>query len=142
MRYLFKKEIVIALGGSIVHPDRIDVRYLKNFKKFIEKFLRQGTRFVIVVGGGRLARVFQEAAQDVAPLPNEDKDWIGIHSTRLNAHLLRTIFRGVANPVLIDERKKIRKLKFPVTIASGWRPGWSTDFVAAAIAKDLKISEF
>ena len=37
---------------------------------------------------------------------DEDKDWIGIHATRLNAHLLRTIFRDVADPVVIDIRGK------------------------------------
>lgn len=142
MKYFFGKTVVVALGGSIVHPEGIDVRYLKSFKKFVEKFLRRGKKFVLVVGGGRLARVFQNAAHEVSPLANEDKDWIGIHATRLNAHLLRTIFRKIADPVVFDARGKIKKLKYPVTIASGWRPGWSTDFVAAAIAADLKIPEF
>ncbi len=133
---------MIALGGSIVYPDDINVAYLKAFKKFTERFLKKGIKFVIVIGGGRLARVFQDAAHKVSPITNEDKDWIGIHSTRLNAHLLRTIFRKVADPVVFDHRGKIKKLKYPVTIASGWRPGWSTDFVAAAIAHDLKIPEY
>ncbi len=139
---IFGKTVVVALGGSIVCPDGIDTKFLKNFKKFVENFLRQGTKFVIVVGGGRLARVFQAAANEVSPLADDDKDWIGIHSTRLNAHLLRTIFRKVADPVVFDKRGKIKKLTHPITIASGWRPGWSTDFVAAAIAKDLRVPEF
>ncbi len=141
-KYSFGKTIVVALGGSIVHPDTIDTEYLKSFKKFVEKFIKTGTRFVIVVGGGRLARNFQKAAHEVSPLADEDKDWIGIHSTRLHGHLLRTIFRLVADPVVFDHRGKIKKLKYPVTIASGWRPGWSTDFVAAAIAKDFRIPEY
>lgn len=134
--------MVVALGGSVIYPDDIDTGYLKNFKKFIEKLLKRGKRFVIVVGGGRLARVFQNAAHNVSPLANEDKDWIGIHATRLNAHLLRTIFRRIADPVVFDKRGKMKKIKYPITIASGWRPGWSTDFVAAAIAADLRIPEF
>lgn len=164
MRYVFGKTVVVALGGSIVYPKGIDIGYLKRFKRLIEKFLKNGicprakrgsggstrndqrcgaaVKFVIVVGGGQLARVFQNAAHEVAPVPNEDKDWIGIHSTRLNAHLLRTIFRKVADPIIIDSRHKIKNLKYPVTIASGWRPGWSTDFVAAAIANDFGIPEF
>lgn len=140
--YVFKKTIIVALGGSIVYPDGIDTDFLKHFKKFVEKFLRNGTKFVIVVGGGRLARVFQEVANEVSRLNDEDKDWIGIHSTRLNAHLLRTIFWRIADPVVFDARGKIKKLKYPITIASGWRPGWSTDFVAAAIAHDLGVREF
>ncbi len=156
MKHQFTKTIVIALGGSIIYPEEIDIKYLKQFKKFIETSIQRGTKFVIVIGGGRLARVFQNVAHEISPLTDEDKDWIGIHSTRLNAHLLRTIFRKAADPVIIDERGKTkrsvfrpreggdpqRSLKYPVTIASGWRPGWSTDFVAAAIAHDLKIPEY
>ena len=31
MKYKFSKTVVVALGGSIVHPDGIDVRVLKRF---------------------------------------------------------------------------------------------------------------
>jgi uridylate kinase len=141
MRYTFSKTIVIALGGSIVHPDGIDVDFLKNFKKFLAPFIKSGTRFVLVIGGGTLSRRFQEAASRVSTVTDEDKDWIGIHATRLNAHLLRTVFRDAADPVVMDERGKIKKLRAPITIASGWRPGWSTDYVAMRIAADLGTAE-
>jgi len=141
MHYTFSKTIVVALGGSIVHPDGIDVQFLKDFKKFLAPFLKRGVKFVLVVGGGKLSRNFQEAAAQVSRVTDEDKDWIGIHATRLNAHLLRTIFRDVADPVVIDVRGKMKKLRAPVTIASGWRPGWSTDYVAMRIAADFGVGE-
>ena len=96
---------------------------------------------MLVLGGGALARRFQSAAGAVAKVNDEDKDWIGIHSTRLNAHLLRTVFREVANPVILDSRSKVARLRYPVTIAAGWRPGWSTDYVALQIAADLGAKE-
>ena len=139
MHYKFSKTVVIALGGSIVHPDEIDTAFLKKFKKFLAPFLRRGVKFVLVVGGGRLCRRFQEAAHIVAKVTDEDKDWIGIHATRLNGHLLRTIFRDVADPVMIDARGRLKKLKYPVTIAAGWRPGWSTDYVSMRIAADFGL---
>jgi uridylate kinase len=140
MHYKFSKTVVIALGGSIVHPDGIDVHFLKDFKKFLTPFLKRGIKFVLVIGGGKLARNFQEAAKQVSnKVTDEDKDWIGIHATRLNAHLLRTIFRDVADPVVIDIRGKIKKIRRPVTVASGWRPGWSTDYVAMRIAADFGV---
>lgn len=142
MEYKFGKIIVVALGGSVVYPETIDIDYLTKFRKFAQKIAKRGIKLVLVVGGGRLARVFQDAAHKVVPLSDEDKDWIGIHSTRLNAHLLRTIFKKTADPIVIDERGKIKKLEYSITIASGWRPGWSTDFVAAALAKDFKVPEF
>jgi len=141
MRYRFGTTVVVALGGSIVHPDGIDTAFLKKFKKFIAPFLRRGTKFVLVIGGGTLARRFQDAAHAVSRVADEDKDWLGIHATRLNAHLLRTVFRETADPVIIDIRGKIKRLKYPVTIASGWRPGWSTDYVAMQIAADLGVRE-
>lgn len=141
MQYSFSKTVVVALGGSIVHPDGIDTAFLKEFKKFLAPFLRRDIKFILVIGGGKLSRNFQEAAGRVARVTDEDKDWIGVHATRLNAHLLRTIFRDVADPVVIDARGKIKKLRAPITIASGWRPGWSTDYVAMRIAADFGIHE-
>jgi len=142
MKRDFSKTIVIALGGSVVYPDEIDTDFLRQFKNLVFKFIRRKRRFIIVVGGGRIARLFQTAAHKVGRITDEDKDWLGIHATRLIAHLLRTIFRTVADPVVIDKRFRIRDLKFKVTIASGWRPGWSTDYVAAALAKDFGTKEF
>ena len=141
MKHKFGKIVVIALGGSIVHPDGIDTAFLKNFKKFLTPFIKKGVRFVIVIGGGALARRFQDAASVVAKTTDDDKDWIGIHSTRLHAHLLRTIFRENADPMVIDRRNKISRLTYPITIASGWRPGWSTDYVALQIAADYGVRE-
>lgn len=141
MHYNFSKTVVIALGGSIVHPDHIDTDFLKKFKKFLAPFLKRGTRFVLVIGGGKLARRFQEAAHSVSKLTDNDKDWIGIHATRLNGHLLRTIFRDVADPVMIDSRGRLKRATYPVTIATGWRPGWSTDYVAMQIAADFGVGE-
>ncbi len=136
------KTVVVALGGSVVYPDEINAAFLRKFHKFVLKFIRKGKRFVIVVGGGRAARLFQVAAHRAGRITDEDKDWLGIHATRLNAHLLRTIFREVADPVVIDGRHRLKKLSYPVTIASGWHPGWSTDYVAAALTKDFGAKEF
>jgi uridylate kinase len=128
--------IVIDLGGSIVVSRNIQIRFLTQFRKFILKFLKEGKRFVIVVGGGKLCRDYQDAASGILKISDEDKDWIGIHSTRLNAQLLRAIFFDVAHPVVLDNPlKKIKNEdKYNLFIASGWRPGWSTDYVAVMLA--------
>ena len=138
MKHAFGKTVVVALGGSIIYPDAIDSRFIKAFKTFVEKFTKRGMRFLLVVGGGSICRTYQSAAGAVALLTDNDKDWLGIHVSRLNAHLIRTVFRKIADPVVIDERHKTKKLRYPVTVAGGWRPGWSTDFVATALAEDFK----
>ena len=142
MTYSFGKRIVIALGGSIVFPEEIDVAFVKEFKRLIEGQLRGGKKFVIVVGGGYLARLYQKASRDIADLSDRDKDWIGIHATRANAQLLHAVFGKLAEPIVFDKRGKLDKLRYPITIGSGWKPGWSTDFVTSAIAGDLGIKEF
>jgi len=138
-----QKTILIALGGSIIcpQPGKINTNFLKQFKKLILKFILKNFRFIIVAGGGKICRVYQRAAAKIVKLPYEDVDWLGIHATRLNAHLLRTIFRKVAYPVVLDEPKKPIKNNWKLLIASGWRPGWSTDYISVLLAKRFKIKE-
>lgn len=143
MAYLKKsKKFVIALGGSIVCPEKIDIKFLRSFYVFLKKETKEGKKFVIMAGGGNVARQYQEAASKITKVLNEDKDWIGIHATRINAHLLRTIFQKEAHPVVFDKRLKLKSFgKYPILIASGWEPKCSTDFDAVQIGIDLKIKE-
>lgn len=136
-----KKDIfVIALGGSVIMPGKINTRLLRNFRKLILKQHKLGRRFIIVTGGGKLARFYQAAASKIVKLSYDDMDWLGIHSTRLNAHLLRTIFRAQADPVVIDEEEKQIKFNGKIIIASGWRPGWSTDYIAVRLAQKIGVN--
>lgn len=141
MRHRFGGVVVVALGGSILCPDGVDTAFIKKFGRFVRIFLKRKMKFVLVVGGGQLSRTYQKAAGKITRLTDEDKDWIGIHATRLNAHLMRTALRDVADPVVIDEETRITRLTHPVTIAAGWRPGWSTDYVALALAKKFGARE-
>lgn len=140
------KTVVIALGGSIIVPnlsekDGVNVPFLKKFRQMIREDIKRGTRFIVVAGGGHTTRVYQKAASKIVRMTNDDLDWIGIHATRLNAHLLRTIFRGSSHSVVIDHDptpKEVRSLldsKHHLFMASGWRPGWSTDYIAARLAQ-------
>jgi len=136
-----KKEapLVISLGGSIIVPNGgVDAQFLKKFKEVIEKFVRRGRRFVIITGGGKLARRYQEAARKISNLHPEDIDWLGIHATRMNGHLLRAIFRQRAHPHLYWDPGKKLVWREPILIGAGWRPGSSTDYIAALAAKKFK----
>ena len=136
------KTIVISLGGSIIVPDGIQVTFLKKFKEFILKFLREDYQFIIVAGGGKTCRKYQKAAALITQLNDEDKDWLGIHATRLNAHLLRTIFKKEAYPVVLDSPyKPVKRKNQRLFIASGWMPGWSTDYDAVLLAKRFKATK-
>lgn len=127
---------VISVGGSLLVPENIDTDFLASFKQFIIRRIEKGDRFILVAGGGKTARKYQMAAAEVSGIDNEEKDWLGIHSTRLNAHLLRTIFKLHANPKLFKNFDKDDiDFKESVLIGAGWKPGWSTDYVAVLLAE-------
>ena len=127
----------MSVGGSLIVPDAIDTAFLTSFKNLIEdQVTLAGRRFIVIAGGGRTARRYQDAAARVTELDPEDLDWMGIHATRLNGHLLRTVFRDMAYPVMITnpEESKDVPLDTSLLIAAGYRPGSSTDLIAVQIA--------
>lgn len=140
-----KKEIIVlSLGGSLIVPKTgIDWSFLKKFRALIISEIKKGKRFVIVAGGGNTAREYQRAANKITKLTRDDSDWIGVHSTRLNAHLVKTIFRNYAHPRInknprtkADLRNHFKKGE-GIMVAAGWRPGWSTDYVSTILAERL-----
>ncbi|MBM3256743.1 MAG: UMP kinase [Candidatus Liptonbacteria bacterium] len=141
MRHEFEKTIVMSLGGSIAFADGINAEFLREFRKLIESLTKKGKKFVIVVGGGGICRTYQRGAEEIAPITDEDKDWIGIYSTRLNASVVRSAFGKRAHPLLLEEPRKLKKLSRPVTLSGGWKPGWSTDFMATQLAADFGAKE-
>lgn len=131
-----KETIIISVGGSLIVPDDIDIKFLRDLKKLILSHIKN-KKFILITGGGKTARNYQKAAKELQILNDEDADWLGIHSTRLNAHLLRTIFKKYAHPkIIFDPTKKI-KLKNLVCVAAGWKPGFSTDYDAVLLAKNI-----
>lgn len=136
--------IVMSVGGSLIVPDQIDTTFLTELKTLItEETTTRGRRFIIIAGGGKTARRYQEAASAVGPMSSEDLDWLGLHATRLNGHLLRTIFRDIASPVMITNPDEVLDVPahYQVVIAAGYRPGCSTDLRAIQIAERLKATK-
>jgi len=136
-----EKTIVLSLGGSLIVPDDIDIIFLKNFRETIEKYIKKGYKFVIYCGGGKLARNLQKAASETTKLNNEDLDWLGIYATKLNAELIKTIFKNNAENLVVDNPNLKINFKKSVLIAAGWLPGWSTDYDAVLLAKNLNVRE-
>jgi len=135
-----QETIVMSVGGSLIVPDMIDTAFLTNLKTLIEhETTTNGRRFIIITGGGKTSRRYVDAAKEVSNLDNEDLDWLGIHATRLNGHLLRTVFKDIAYPVMVTNPDDV--LDIPTSaqliIAAGYRPGASTDLRAVQIAERL-----
>lgn len=133
---------IISFGGSLIAAKTgIDCRYLKQFRLMILEQLKQGRKFFIITGGGITARDYICAADKIIKVTDNDRDWLGIHSTRLNAHLVRTIFRDEAHPEIIKNPTIKMRTNKKIVIAGGWKPGWSTDYVAAVIAEEYGIKK-
>lgn len=140
MKTALKERIIISLGGSLLVPEAIDAEFVANFKKFIVSHIKKGYRFILVTGGGKTARRYIEAASSITKITDEDRDWLGIHATRMNAHLVRTIFREYAHPRINTNPHDLEDFYStpePVLVAAGWRPGFSTDFDAVVLGKYL-----
>jgi uridylate kinase len=142
----YKDRIVMSIGGSLVVPDGgIDTKFLSELNKFIREQLAKNPnrQFFLIVGGGTIARKYRDAGQQVIghELTRDDLDWLGIHATKLNAHLIRTIFRDLAHPYIIKHYEIIRKAEEPVVVAAGWKPGWSTDFDAVLLCEDYGVKQ-
>lgn len=130
--------LILSLGGSLIAPkEGINATFLSDFRMLLTRHIREGKRFVLICGGGKTAREYQGAARDLGELTRDSLDWIGIHATRLNAHLVRTMFGKLAHGRVVSDPKGARGWKTPVLVAAGWKPGCSTDYDAVLLAKAL-----
>ena len=106
-----KETIIISLGGSLVAPNEIDIGFLKTFKYSLSRYTGsrsagQKYRFFILVGGGKVARNYQKALLEFGAKSN-DRDWIGINVTRLNAEIIKQMFAGECYDKIITDPNKV-----------------------------------
>jgi len=131
------QSIILSLGGSLIVPDEIDTSFLKKFHSMVLRHIKR-YRLIIVCGGGRTARKYQEAARSIPGVSKDDLDWTGIAATKVNSWLVKSMFGNIADPTIISDPTKKIKSKKPIIIASGWKPGFSTDFDSVVLAKQVK----
>ncbi len=129
---------VLSVGGSIIVPDEIDVKMLKSLRALLLPMLKR-RKFALVIGGGKTARKYMNAAKEANPKISKDlRDGIGIKATHLNEMLLYAVFEKEADRHLLTSRpKKIRTNK-RLILGAGWDVGASTDYNAVQLAKILK----
>lgn len=133
-----KKElIVLSLGGSLIIPDKINTKFLKNFKKLIQKHT-QKYKFIIVCGGGKIARKYIKSLKEIKT-NKKFQSYAGISATRMNARFLNYFFNfeplgGI--PHSTGEIKKFLK-KRNIVFCGGldYSPNQTSDTTAAKLAK-------
>ena len=132
------ERFVISLGGSIIAPkEGIDTEFLKSLRTFLKHQTSKGRRFILVCGGGAPCRQYQNAAASISKPSSEELDRLGIKMTEVNANLVRLILGDLAyGRVVTDPRVNLR-VKPPVIVAAGWKPGCSTDKDAVLLARSF-----
>jgi len=135
-----KKEevIVLSVGGSLICPEEIDTMFLSTLRDLVLKEVRAGKRFVIITGGGKVARKYQDAIKTLGYGSVADADWVGIDATRINARLVKSLFGNIAEDYIIQTPLEKFTFKKPVIVGGGWKPGFSSDFDAVLLAKRFK----
>lgn len=134
---------IISLGGSMVMPGEVDVSFVKDFRQRILTHTKEGKKFLIIVGGGKVCRWYQSALEElVDDVSQAELDWMGISSTRLNADLVQRSFGTRAYGKLVsDPTVSYPNIEgYSVVVGYGWKPGWSTDYVATMFAEKLNAS--
>jgi len=135
-----KNTYIISLGGSLISTGKgVDINFLKEFREVILAQITKGNKFYIVAGGGQTARNSINSANNIVEINNEQKDWIGIAATRLNACIIRTLFTEYAHHSIVRDPSIDPKTNKPIIVTGGWKPGHSTDFVAAYLAEKHNI---
>jgi uridylate kinase len=131
--------VTISLGGSVVAPGILGTGTIKKVAKVIKELKAEGNEVLVVVGGGKPAREYIKAAQELKA-SDSYCDEIGIEFTRLNARLLISALGNVASskPLMTIGEAISEMFKDKIPVMGGTVPGHTTDTVAAMLADSSK----
>lgn len=135
-----KKVLVLSLGGSLIVPEVIDTKFLNDFQEVIKKNSKN-YKFVIVTGGGSVARKYISALREAGK--NEYlQSMVGISVTRLNARFMDYFFgfdpeKGIPHNMK-DISNLLKKNDIIFCGALRYAPNQTSDGTALKIAHYLK----
>jgi len=135
-----KKVIVLSLGGSLIIPDNINLKFLNEFKKVILKNTKK-YKFIIVCGGGSTARKYISALKE-SGASEKLQSLSGISATRMNARFMNYFFnndpkKGIPHKMR-SIKKYLRKQDVVFCGALEYKPHQTSDGTGAEIAKYFK----
>lgn len=151
---------VIKYGGSFVIPDKTyDESALEELSSLVKS--HENKQFVFIIGGGKLCRNINDAVDDLLnyalakdmDLKSIAFDELGIATTKINGrYVLRWLTKELGEEYvyqdIVDYPEVAPKTNKRVIIATGYKPGVSTDYDMMLLAKSygaskaFKISNF
>lgn len=137
MRASKKRVVVLSLGGSLIIPDEVDVKFLRQFKKTILRNTNK-YKFIIVCGGGSTARKYISALREIG-INEKLQSLSGISATRMNARFMNYFFNINPEEGIPHTTKLLKKyIKRDNVVFCGaleYKPDQTSDSTAAGIAK-------
>ncbi|UYP46349.1 Uridylate kinase [Candidatus Lokiarchaeum ossiferum] len=135
------KRILLKVGGSLLFDKNLEIReeIVKNFAQILKN---AKSVVSVVVGGGKIARTYINAARAL-DAGESLCDTFGIEVSRLNARLLIAALEDKAYPEPITNLKEARSstLWNKILVAGGFVPGQSTTSVTFEMAEALKATD-
>jgi uridylate kinase len=137
-----RETIVISLGGSMIVPGGIDTDFLAQFKTVIKDQVVRGNQVYIIAGGGSTARKYIHALQELhVDASSDNLDWMGIHATVLNAHLIRLMLGDITPIGVIKGPDDDLSFSESIVVTHGWEPGNSSDYPTVMVAGAVQASK-
>ena len=129
---------VVKIGGSSLFDSegKLQPEIISKFSSLIKEFVQEGNSCAVVVGGGKIARKYIQAANIIGGTKAE-LDHFGIDCTRLNAKLVILALKPYSYSFIPTNQEEIQEafLSEKIVVSGGMKPGQSTNAVAAQISE-------
>lgn len=132
--------LVLKLSGHLISGDgRIDHQLMAEYAKLLAKLYKGKEKWVVVVGGGEIARRYVDTARALGA-DEVMCDEVAILVTRANARLMAACLGDVAQQRIPTSTEELRELAVEgkIAVMGGLQPGQSTVAVAALAASVIR----
>ncbi len=132
--------LVLKLSGHLVSSDgKINHQLIADYAKLLREVYDSKGKWVVVVGGGEVARRYVEAARAIGA-DEVMCDEVAILITRANARLMAACLGNLAQQRIPTSTEELRELAIDgkIVVMGGLQPGQSTVAVSALAASVIK----
>lgn len=139
-----EQEHSISLGGSLLYEKtqtpEIRTDFIRDLSSLFIDFSQQGYRFHIICGGGKLARIYRDAARKLGVVDSRTLDNLGVIASHINAKLFGAALRSLGAEALY-QTDPYRKKDVLISVSGGYGVGHTTDYVAVKTSILYGLSE-
>ena len=132
------KTFVVSVGGSVIFDGKPNTEFISKLSKSLNALTSRGYKFVLVPGGGTLARELISSAKTLGA-SNFSCDEFGIMACKINGMFL---LQGISNvfPSMVEDVREIKQsllLSNIIVLRGHFMPASTSDTMAAIAAENL-----